>query len=68
MLSQSVETGFSDHYQLIYAVLKSTYSKIPLKKIVYSDYNNWSEERWKMELERSYRAVHPSTYSEIGSY
>ena len=31
MKTQSFETGFSDHHHLIYAILKTTYSRVPPK-------------------------------------
>ena len=67
MMTQSFETGFSDHHHLIYTVLKSTYNKAPPKKLLYRDYKNWSEERWKMDLERNLCASHPASYSEFES-
>ena len=67
MMTQSFETGFSDHHHLIYTVLKSTYNKAPPKKLLYRDYKNWSEDRWKMDLERNLRASHPASYSEFES-
>ena len=38
MKTQSFETGFSDHHHLIYTILKTTYSKVPPKKLVYRNY------------------------------
>ena len=67
MMTQSFETGFSDHHHLIYTVFKSTYNKSPPKKLLYRDYKNWSEDRWKMDLERNLRASHPASYSEFES-
>ena len=37
LVNRSFETGFSDHYHLIYTILKSTYTKVPPKK---SDFDN----------------------------
>ena len=37
LMDRSFETGFSDHYHLIYTILKSTYTKVPQKK---SDFEN----------------------------
>ena len=67
-MTQSLETGFGDHHHLIYIILKSTYNKAPPTKLLYRDYKNWSEERWKMDLGRNLRtSYHPASYSELES-
>ena len=40
MHSKSIETGFSDHHHMIYTILKTTFIKLPPKKVTYRDYKN----------------------------
>ena len=48
--SQTFETGFSDFHHLIYTILKTTYVKLPLKKINFSDYKKFSETNFRIDL------------------
>lgn len=45
-----VETGMSDQYLMIFGYLKSTFSKLPLKKIFYRDYINLSSDIFNNHL------------------
>ena len=48
--SQTFETGFSDFHHLIYAILKTTYVKLPPKKINFRDYKKFSEPNFRIDL------------------
>ena len=63
MHSTSFETGFSDHHHMIYTILKTKFSKLPPKKVIYRDYKNWSQLRFDNELRQNLRSAHPSAYS-----
>ena len=43
----SFETGLSDHYYLIYSVMKTTFNSEKPKKFIYRDYSNVSSEYFK---------------------
>ena len=63
--SRSFETGYSDHRHLIYTTIKSTYTKIPPKKITFQQYKNFSEEQFGIELDANLRRNAPVEYSEL---
>ena len=63
MKAQSFETGFSDHHHLIYTILKTTYSKVPPKKLVYRNYKKWSEERFVLDLMRNLQSMPTVSYT-----
>ena len=46
MESQSFETGFSDHHNLIYTVLKSTFVKLPPKIVKYQEYKHFAKKNF----------------------
>ena len=56
---------YSDHHHLIYTILKSTYTKLPPKKIKYRQYKNFSEEQFNVELDANLRINSPVEYSEL---
>ena len=43
----SVETGLSDHHQLIYSAIKTKFKSEEPKKLIYRDYSNFSTECFK---------------------
>uniref|UniRef100_A0A7M5X3F0 Reverse transcriptase domain-containing protein n=1 Tax=Clytia hemisphaerica TaxID=252671 RepID=A0A7M5X3F0_9CNID len=49
--SGTVETGLSDFHRLIYAVLKTKYTKLSPKIIKYRDYKNFNKNNFLYELE-----------------
>ena len=63
--SHSFETGYSDHHHLIYTILKSTYTKVPPKKIRYRQYKNFFEEQFNVELDANLRRNKPVEYGEL---
>ncbi len=62
MKSQSFETGFSDHHHLIYTILKSTFTKVSPKKVVYREYKNFNEEHFLTDLNVNLNRCHPTEY------
>ena len=48
--SNSVETGISDHYHLIYTMLKTTFSKAEPKLVHYREYETFNFENFKVSL------------------
>ena len=62
MKSQSFETGFSDHHHLIYTILKSTFTKVGPKKIVYRESKNFNEETFLTDLNVNLNWCHPTEY------
>ena len=42
----TVDTGISDHHHLVYTMLKTTYAKLPPKKITYRAYKNFNEDKF----------------------
>ena len=67
MQSKSFETGFSDHHHMIYTILKTTFIKIPPKKVIYRDYKNWSQVHFEDELRQNLVSAHPSVYGDFES-
>ena len=49
--TNTFKTGLSDHHQMIYTMLKSTFKKAELIKLTYRDYENFSSNRFKADLE-----------------
>ena len=67
MHSKSFETGFSDHHHMIYTILKTTYIKLPPKKVIYRNYKNWSQLQFEDEMRRKLTLSHPSVYRNLES-
>ena len=67
MHSKSFETGFSDHHYTIYTFLKTTFVKLPPKKVIYRDYKNWSQVHFEDELKKNLVSAHPSVYGNFES-
>ena len=67
MHSKSFETGFSDHHHMIYIILKTTYIKLPPKKVIYRNYKNWSHLQFEDEMRRKLTLSHPSVYRNFES-
>ena len=59
----SFETGVSDHHHLIYTMLKSTFTKLPPKKICYRTYKSFSEELFLSDLSDRLRSITPGDFS-----
>ena len=51
--SQTFEIGFSDFHHLIYTILKTTYVKLPPKKINFRDDKKFSEPNFRIDLARN---------------
>ena len=62
MQFKSFETGFSDNHHMIYTILKTTFIKLPPKKVIYRDYKNWSSMHFEDELRQNLVSAHPSVY------
>ena len=67
MHSKSFEIGFSDHHHMIYTILKTTFTRLPPKKIIYRDYKNCSQLHFEDDLKRNLASAHPSTYRNFES-
>ena len=63
--SQTFETGFSDFHHLIYTILKTTYIKLPPKKIKFRDYKKFSEQNFRNDLARN---LSKSTHENLGDF
>ena len=50
MESHPVETGLSDHHNMIFTCMKSTYSKVPTKTITYRDYKHFDQNAFLSEV------------------
>ena len=48
--TSTFETGLSDHHSLIYTILKTTFEKIPPKKIYYRSYKNFNHRQFNTIL------------------
>ena len=59
--TQTFETGFSDFHHLIYAILKSRFTKLPAKTIRYRDYSKYSEEQFLTQLSFNLAKVSPGS-------
>ena len=57
----------SDYHHMIYTILKTTYIKLPPKKVIYRDYKNWSQLQFEQELRREFALAHPSVYGNFES-
>ena len=60
--SQTIETGLSDHHKLIYTMMKSTFEKLPPKKLFYRCYNRFSNEVFITELRKRLYLCHNLSY------
>ena len=49
--SQTFETGESDHHHMVYTILKTTFVKLPPKKLIYRCYKNFDEHKFLHELD-----------------
>ena len=67
MHSKSFETGFSDHHHMIYIILKTTFIKLPPKKVTYRDCKSWCQLRFEHELRQNLISAHPSIYGTFES-
>ena len=63
--SQTFETGFSDFHEMIYTILKTTYTKLPPKIIQYRDYNKFSETDFLMDLSNALCSMIPENCNEF---
>ena len=54
--TNTFETGLSDHHHMIYTMLKSTFEKAEPIKLTYRDYNNFSFNRFKTDLENALKS------------
>ena len=52
---------------MIYTILKTTFVKLPPKKVIYRDYKNWSQLRFEDEMRQNLISAHPSTYGNFES-
>jgi hypothetical protein len=50
MFSDTLETGLSDHHLLVHTMLRTRFSKLPPKKILYRCYKNFSDVAFLSEL------------------
>ena len=48
--TQSFETGLSDHHNMVYTMLKTTFQKSEPKQLTYRDFNNFYFESFKNDL------------------
>ena len=53
MNTGTLETGLSDHYLLIYSMLKTKYDKLPPKIIKYRQWKHFNQDLFKFELSKS---------------
>ena len=49
--SQSFETGESDHHHMVYTIMKTTFVKLPPKKLTYRCYKNFDEYKFLHDLD-----------------
>ena len=63
--SQSFETGFSDHHNLIYTVLKTAFVKVPPKVVKYRNYKHFSDQNFRADLATELCTTRPKTYHEF---
>ena len=52
---------------MIYTILKTTYIKLSPKKVIYRDYNNWSQVHYEDELRQHLVSAHSSVYENFES-
>ena len=63
--SQSFETGFSDFHYMVYYILKTTFVRIPPKKVNHRDYRKFSEQDFMNDFVLSYNRCPPNSYEEF---
>ena len=59
--TNTFETGLSDHHHMIQTMLKSTFEKAEPIKLIYTDYKNFSFDRFKADLESALKSC-PNSY------
>ena len=57
MKTNSFETGLSDHYHLIYTILKTKFEKFELKKLIYRNFKQFDSKQFKLDICNSMSAV-----------
>jgi len=60
--TDSVDTGISDFHHMVYAILKSKYSRLPPKKVHYRTFKKFSEESFLKELSQTLSATNIVKY------
>ena len=50
---------------MIYTIMKTTFNKVPPKKVVYRDYKKWSQSKFENELKEKLISTHPSQYMDF---
>ena len=50
MKSMALETGFSDHHEMVMTIFRSTFAKVKPKIFYYRCYKNFNLEQFQMEL------------------
>ena len=59
--THNFETGLSDHHHMIQTMLKSTFETAEPIKLIYTDYKNFSFDRFKADLESASKSC-PNSY------
>ena len=65
--SQTFETGTSDCHLMIYNMLKTTFAKLPPKKIQYRCYKNFVEGDFQRDLFQNINQCIPGDYDALQS-
>ena len=50
METHTIETGLSDFHKMVFTCMKSTFVKLPAKKLPYRDYKNFDKKKFLAEI------------------
>ena len=50
MMTNSFETGLSDHYHMIFTILKTKFEKFEPKKLIYRNFKQYDGEQFKLDI------------------
>ena len=65
--TQTFETGVSDHHRMIYTMLKTTFQKLPPKKLKYRSYKNIDESKFQTDLVEEIKSAQPGNFSVLNT-
>ena len=65
--SHAIETGLSDFLKMVFTCMKSTFVKLPAKKLTYRDYANFDETNFLSDFVRSLNDIPTKNFQNLAS-
>ena len=63
--TQILETGLSDFHKMVFTCMKSTFVKLPAKKLSYRDYKNFDKDKFLAEIDTGLQQVSMMNYKNL---